>query len=146
MAVNTNKRIPIKHVRDRAKSAYDKKDVCHICGSTEDLELHHTSSLTLLFEKWVREKGYDTSTDEAVIAIRDEFIDAHRSEIYDEVFTLCNKHHVNLHRVFGKAPLLSTAEKQNRWIEKQKAKFLGLDPLPAEDSTKPKKGTFSKFY
>jgi 5-methylcytosine-specific restriction endonuclease McrA len=139
MAVNTNKRIPVKHIRDRAKSAYDKQDTCHICGSTEDLELHHTSSLTLLLEKWVKEKGYDISTDEAVIAIRDEFIDDHRSEIYDEVFTLCNKHHVKLHGIFGKAPLLSSAAKQNRWIEKQKAKALGLD---AEKSA----GAFSKFY
>lgn len=146
MAKNTNKRIPVKWIRDRAKSAYEKKDVCHICGSSEDLELHHTHSLTLLLDKWAEAMGHDITTDDGILAVRDEFIEAHRSEIYDEVFTLCNKHHVRLHGVFGKAPPLTTAAKQGRWIERQKAKFLGID-LPAEESTQSKpKGLFSKFY
>lgn len=139
MAVNTNKRIAVKHVRDKAKGAYDKQDTCHICGSNQDLELHHTHSLTLLLEKWAAETGHDISTDEEVIAIRDEFIEAHRSEIYEEVFTLCNKHHVQLHSIYGKAPPLSSASKQNGWIEKQKAKFLGI-------SQTVEKGSFSDFY
>lgn len=143
MAVNTNtnKRLAIKHVRDRAKSAYEKQDVCHICGSSEELELHHTHSLSVLFDNWARKKGYDISTDSGVIDVRDEFIDSHHSEIYVEVFTLCNKHHVALHRIFGKAPPLSTAEKQSRWIEKQKAKALGLEPAEQKSG-----GLFSKFY
>ncbi len=139
MAINTNKRVAVKHVRDRAKAAYDKQDNCHICGSDQDLELHHTHSLTLLLEKWAAEMGHDISTDDSVIAIRDEFIEAHRSEIYEEVFTLCNKHHVQLHSIYGKAPPLSSAEKQNRWIEKQKAKVLGI-------SSGVEKGSFSDFY
>ncbi len=144
---NTNKRLAIKHVRDRAKSAYEKKSECHICGSSEELELHHTHSLTLLFDKWARDMGYSTSTDADVIAIRDEFIEAHRSEIYDEVFTLCNKHHVALHRIFGQAPPLTTAGKQARWIEKQKAKLLGIEIYdPVDPKTAPSKGMFSKFY
>lgn len=140
MAVNTNKRVAIKHVRDRTKSAYDKKDMCHICSSTVDLELHHTNSLTLLLEKWAEEKGYDISTDDGILAVRDEFIKEHHSEIYVEVFTLCAKHHQALHRVFGKAPALSTSQKQNRWIEKQKAKALGIE------ASEPKKSTFGAFY
>lgn len=139
MASNTNKRIPIKHVRDKAKSAYDKKDRCFICESNTDLELHHTSSLTLLLEKWSRDNNIDISTDEAIISVRDRFIDDHHSHIYDEVFTLCLKHHQKLHGIFGKAPPLGSSQKQIRWIEKQKAKFLGLDDGP-------KIGTFSKFY
>lgn len=147
MASNTNKRIPVKHIRDRAKSAYEKDNKCHICGSTTDLELHHTNSITLLLDKWVKETGNDISTDEAVLKIRDEFIEAHHTEIYVEVFTLCNNHHVKLHSVYGKAPPLSTAAKQVRWIEKQKAKAEGLDILePAENEKKPKVGAFSKFY
>lgn len=137
---NTNKRLAVKHVRDKAKSAYEKKDVCHICGSTTELELHHTNSLSLLFDKWAKEMGHDISTDAGVLEVRDAFIEAHHSEIYVEVFTLCNKHHVKLHQVFGKAPALSTSQKQNRWIEKQKAKALGLEP------DEPKPGLFSKFY
>jgi 5-methylcytosine-specific restriction endonuclease McrA len=145
MAVNTNKRVAVKHVRDKAKSAYEKKSQCHICESTEELELHHTNSISLLLEKWAKKKGYDISTDEGILRVRDEFIEEHHSEIYDEVFTLCNKHHVNLHKVFGKAPELHTALKQSRWIEKQRAKFLGLELEETPQGDKPK-GLFSKFY
>jgi 5-methylcytosine-specific restriction endonuclease McrA len=141
MGTNTNKRIGVKWVRDKAKSAYEKQSECHICGSTEELELHHTNSLTLLLEKWAKDNNYDISSDEGIVSVRNEFIDAHHSEIYVEVFTLCAKHHQKLHGVFGKAPALSTAEKQNRWIEKQKAKVLGIES--ADD--KPK-GSFSAFY
>lgn len=126
MAKNTgNARIPVKWIRDGAKSAYDKKSECHICGTTEDLELHHTHSITLLLENWVTKNRIDISTDEAVLAIRDEFISAHRKEIYDDVYTLCNKHHVALHSVYGAKPALATAEKQSRWVELQKDKLNG---------------------
>lgn len=137
MAANTNNRIPVKWVRDRAKSAYEKKDACHICGTHDDLELHHTHSITILLENWVAEKGYDISTDEAILAVRDEFIDEHRREIYQEVYTLCNKHHVMLHGVYGKKPPLATAEKQARWIQKQKDKAAGV--------FKPTGSLFSEF-
>ena len=123
MATNTRKRDAIKHIRDRAKSAYEKDNKCYICNSTEFLELHHFSSLTNLLEKWSKLQGYDTSTDEAVLAIRDEFIEAHRAQIYDQVVTLCKKHHLLLHSVYGGKPALATAEKQQRWVEKQKDKY-----------------------
>lgn len=127
MAKNTgNNRIPVKWVRDRAKAAYDKKDTCYICGTGEDLELHHTHSITILLENWARNNGFDISTDDGILAVRDQFIEEHKREIYDAVFTLCNKHHVMLHSVYGKKPLLSTADKQERWIEKQKAKASGV--------------------
>src|SRR5665648_521208 len=105
MAKNTgNNRIPVKWVRDRAKAAYDKKDHCYICNALEDLELHHTHSITLLLNAWSDRKSYDISTDEGILAVRDEFISDYRKEIYDDVYTLCNKHHVNLHGIYGKAP------------------------------------------
>lgn len=119
----TNKRDCIKWIRDKAKSAYQKQDHCHICGSTESLELHHFSSLTNLLEKWAKTKGYDISTDDGVVAIRDEFIAEHHNEIYKEVVTLCKKHHLLLHSVYGGKPALATAPKQARWVEKQKDKY-----------------------
>lgn len=125
MAKNTNKRISVKWVRDKAKAAYDKKDACEICGSTTDLELHHTHSITLLLENWAEKNGYDISTDEGILAVRDQFIEEHRKEIYDDVYTLCNKHHVKLHGIYGKAPALTSAPKQNLWISKQKARSTG---------------------
>ncbi len=124
MAKNTsNNRIPVKWVRDASKAAYDKKSECYICGTSADLELHHTHSITVLLENWARNKGYDISTDEGILAVRHEFIEEHRKEIYDDVYTLCNKHHVKLHSVYGKKPELHTVDKQARWIEVQKQKY-----------------------
>lgn len=142
MAKNTdNKRIPVKWVRDRAKAAYDKKDCCYICGTTTDLELHHLQSITLLLNEWAERKAYDISTDEGILAVRDEFIEEHREQIYDWVYTLCNKHHVKLHGVYGKAPTLASAPKQRRWIEIQKSKVLNGD---ATEQTS--LGAFGSFY
>lgn len=126
MAKNTgNNRIPVKWVRDKAKAAYDKKDTCYICGTNLDLELHHTRSITVLLENWAHRNHFDISTDEGILAVRDQFIAEHHKEIYDDVFTLCNRHHVMLHGIYGKKPALHTADKQVIWIEKQKAKIAG---------------------
>ena len=144
MAKNTgeNKRIPVKWVRDRAKAAYEKKDSCAVCGTSEDLELHHTHSITILLNMWAEKMKYDISTDDGIIAVRDEFIDAHRKEIYDDVYTLCNKHHVALHAVYGKAPSIYSASKQGDWIAKQKAKYSGEVVETPHRSIAP----FARFY
>lgn len=128
MASNTGarKRDPIKHIRDKAKAAYIKQPFCYVCGTTEALELHHTHSLTNLFEKWVKENNVNIDSDEDVIEIREDFIAQHNQQIYEDVFTLCLKHHQLLHSIYGKAPELHTAKKQNVWIEKQKDKISGL--------------------
>lgn len=147
MAKNTNnKRQAVKHVRDKAKSAYEKKSECYICGTTQDLELHHTHSVTLLLNKWAAEQGYDISTDDGILAVRDEFIEAHKREIYEAVYTLCNRHHVKLHQVYGKSPLLASAPKQERWIEVQRQKYTNGETTVAEEVIKETKGSFSKFY
>lgn len=121
MAKNT--RTNVKWVRDKAKAAYTKQEFCYICSCREDLELHHTNSVSLLLDKWALKKGYDISTDPGVIAVREEFILEHQKELYDDVYTLCNKHHVKLHSLYGKAPALSTSDKQAKWIEIQRAKY-----------------------
>ena len=124
MAKNTNKRIPVKWVRDRAKSAYEKQTTCFICGSQQDLELHHLHSITVLLERWAQAQGYDISTDEGILAVRDEFIEQHRVEIYDQVYTLCNRHHIQLHGVYGKTPQPGSEPKQARWIQLQREKHV----------------------
>lgn len=139
MAKNTNNRIPVKWIRDKAKAAYEKQDHCYICGTNADLELHHLHSITVLLNRWSDRKGYDISTDEGILAVRDEFIAEHRIELYDLVYTLCNKHHVALHGVYGKAPAFGSEERQKNWIEKQKAKAEGR--APAVDSL----SLFGKF-
>lgn len=144
MAKNTNNnRIPIKWVRDRAKAAYDKKDSCYICGTTEDLELHHTHSLTLLLNDWAEKKSYDISTDEGILAVRDEFIETYHTEIYDLVYTLCNKHHVKLHGIYGKAPTILSASKQGNWIEIQKTKYTNGGSIKTNTNSL---SLFSSFY
>lgn len=124
MAVNTNKRIPVKWIRDKAKSAYIKQPSCYICNSAVELELHHLHSITYLLETWSKKNNIDISTDEAILAVRDEFISEHSVEIYDLVFTLCNRHHVQLHGIYGKSPQPSSVEKQRRWIELQREKYV----------------------
>lgn len=127
MAKNTgNNRIPVKWVRDKAKGAYEKKDHCYICGTDQDLELHHTHSITILLENWAARNNYDISTDEGILTVRDQFIEEHRKELYDDVYTLCNKHHVKLHGIYGKKPLPHTADKQTRWLDRQRDTYNGV--------------------
>lgn len=143
MAANTNNRIPVKWVRDRAKAAYDKKDCCYICDTKEELELHHLTSITILLNTWADKMSYDISTDEGIIAVRDEFIESHHDELYNQVYTLCNTHHVKLHGVYGKAPLPLTAPKQKRWIEIQRSKNTKTNaPKPVHSAI----SGFSAFY
>ncbi len=141
MAKNTNKRLAVKHVRDKAKSAYEKQDSCYICGTSQDLELHHFHSITLLLEAWAKRKGYDITTDEGILAVREEFIAEHRIELYDKVRTLCNPHHVALHKIYGKAPALGSESKQERWVEIQTAKFMGGE-VPKQDIPAKSYGSF----
>ena len=53
---------------------------------------------------------------------REEFIDEHDAELYEYTATLCHKHHLQLHSIYGKDPLLSTAKKQERWVKIQREK------------------------
>jgi hypothetical protein len=140
MAANTNKRIPVKWVRDRAKAAYEKKTECYICGTSHELELHHLHSVTILLDKWAKAKNYDISTDAGILSVRDEFIEEHHTELYDQVYTLCNRHHVALHSVYGKAPQPGSEPKQAHWIETQRAKHTG-----GETPVVPKK-SFGSFF
>lgn len=141
MASNTNKRIPVKWVRDRAKAAYTKQDHCYVCGSQQDLELHHLHSVTVLLERWAAANNHDISTDEGILAVRDDFIAQHHSELYDQVYTLCNPHHVKLHGVYGKTPQPGSEPKQRRWLDIQRERHSG-QPAAVEA---PKSSFFSQF-
>ena len=105
MAKNTNNRIPVKWIRDKAKAAYQKQDHCYVCGKSEDLELHHLHSITVLLNRWSEQKGYDISTDDGILAVRDEFIAEHEYEVFEATVTLCHFHHADsLHKIYGKSP------------------------------------------
>ena len=35
------KRDPVKYIRDKAKSRYEKASECYICGADTELDFHH---------------------------------------------------------------------------------------------------------
>jgi hypothetical protein len=115
-------RDPIKYVRDRAKSKYEKGSQCEICGSTESLDFHHYYTMTPLFNKWCKDKGFTVKTVDDILAIRDSFIEEEHDKVYNQTVTLCHEHHLKLHSVYGKDPTLITATKQMNWVRIQKEK------------------------
>lgn len=117
------KRDEIKYIRDYCKSGYKKDTKCYICSTDKDLELHHYYTLTLLWKKWKKENNVVINNAVNIYKYREIFKEDHYKEIYEYVVTLCKYHHKDkLHKIYGKAPTLNTAEKQMRWVNKQKDK------------------------
>ena len=119
------KRLPVKYIRDRAKKAYQKDSECYICGTAENLQLHHFAGVTDLFNIWCRRNNKKIHTDEDILNVRDEFIADHHKELYEDVVTLCKTHHERLHSYFGKAPVVSSAKGQRKWVDVHRGKLLG---------------------
>jgi hypothetical protein len=143
MARNTNKRVATKHIRDGIKSNYKKDCECKICGTAEELELHHYTTVSLLLKKYAKANGIDISTDEKVLAMRDDFYKIHWHELVEDTVTLCRTHHLLLHKVYGKDPALATAEKQKRWVQRQYDKVHNID-APVEND-RPKRRRLTDF-
>ena len=120
------KRDLVKYVRDKAKSRYKKSDNCYICGDTEHLDFHHYYGLTELLETWLKQKKITIEKEQDILALRESFIDENYDKVYDYTVTLCHKHHLRLHSIYGKRPKLITAEKQNKWVEIQREKQHGM--------------------
>ena len=118
------KRYSVKMCRDKAKSAYEKQDHCHICEDQEELQLHHLVGLADLWALWCRKKRIKIEYAEDVLAVRDQFIEEHHDELYNDVFTLCKTHHMSLHQLFGKSPAIGSEKAQSRWVEIQRKKWL----------------------
>ena len=116
------KRLPVKWVRDLAKSHYKKGSECAVCSSTEKLEHHHYSSLSLVFRKWLKLRGIKIASDDDVKECREGFINDHWYEVVDDMVTLCKQDHLQLHKVYGTEPTLSTVAKQKRWVVRQREK------------------------
>lgn len=119
------KRLPIKYIRDKAKAKYEKGTECYICGVQERLDFHHYYTLTPLLNEWLKEKQKirpEHYTDEYIVIWRDEFIEEKWAELYEHAVTICHKHHLQLHSVYGRNPPITTAKKQMRWVEIQREK------------------------
>ena len=117
------KRDVVKYIRDKAKNKYEKGSACEICDVAEPLDFHHFYTLAPLVHKWLKDNNLNT---EYILAIRDDFIEQYKAELYDHTATLCHKHHVQLHKVYGRDPGLGTAKKQMRWVEIQREKHNGM--------------------
>tara|TARA_R100000734_G_C3317076_1_gene109907 strand:- start:1084 stop:1455 length:372 start_codon:yes stop_codon:yes gene_type:complete len=117
------KRDLVKYVRDKAKSRYKKSNQCYICGDTKELDFHHYYGLTELLETWLQEQNIEVKTEQDILNIREIFIGENEQKILDEAVTLCHKHHLKLHSVYGKKPKLIHAEKMKKWVEKQREKY-----------------------
>ena len=119
------KRLEVKYIRDGCKAKYDKGTECNICKTKEELQLHHYTTMTLLWEKYKKENGIVINDVEDIKRERDIFVSEYPKEIYEDTVTLCKFHHMDrLHKIYGKTPALHTAEKQKRWVEKQRVKCL----------------------
>lgn len=123
------KRLEVKYIRDKIKSQYKKSSNCEICDTTDFLEYHHYSSVAELYKKWASENGMKPTTVEEIIDVRDKFLSIFHKEMVEDCTTLCKTHHTKLHKVYGKNPPLHTAGKQERWVGKQRDKFLAAKEL-----------------
>ena len=118
------KREAVKMVRDFIKKDYKAKDCCYICGSIEKLELHHLFSLSQLFNTWIdRNKIRLNNTVEQLKELRVVFAQDNTEALgNDNLFTLCDKHHKQLHNLYGQKYSNHLVSKIRNWLETQKAK------------------------
>lgn len=128
MAINKNKRVATKHIRDGIKANYSKKDYCEICGTDENLELHHYHTVSLLLKDYAKENGIPISTDQEVLDMRDGFYKKYWHELVEDTVTLCNHHHIKLHKIYSQEPALHTTDKQRKWVSSQAEKIAGTKP------------------
>ena len=74
--------------------------------------------------------------------MRDKFYEDNWEAVVTDGVTLCSEHHKKLHKVYGREPALSTAEKQKVWVLKQHQK--SMDGESGKDSQPIEIGRFTK--
>jgi hypothetical protein len=129
MADNELKRYPTKYLRDYCKSKYNKGSKCEICGTTENLHFHHFYTISVLVNNWFEKHKTEVTTPEQAFEWRVVFENQHKDELYIHAATLCKDHHEKLHSIYGKNPVLATAPKQARWVQRMKEKHGKLEIL-----------------
>lgn len=124
------KRFPVKIIRDYIKKHYQKSTKCYICGTSDNLELHHLYSVSELFNNWCKENSVDLEH------VTEPEMFEHRVKFYDDCvdylcsdnwYTLCKTHHGRLHSIYGQRYPNSYAKKVKKWIELQKGRHNGMD-------------------
>lgn len=118
------KRYHVKYIRDYMKSSYKAKDCCYICGSTESLELHHLYCVSELFNEWCdKNKISNIDTVDEILRLRVIFVEEFKEELHnDNLFTLCQLHHKQLHSLYGRSYSPVLTNKVKNWIEVQRKK------------------------
>ena len=120
------RRPQVKWVRDGMKSKYKEREPCFICGTTENIELHHIYSVSELWNTWVRENNIVIECDADVIANRKQFeADNEQYLNNDNLYSLCKTHHIKLHQVYGKSYSNYMGERVLAWVHKQREKYGG---------------------
>tara|TARA_R100001163_G_scaffold64730_1_gene59679 strand:+ start:16 stop:393 length:378 start_codon:yes stop_codon:yes gene_type:complete len=121
------KRFPIKYVRDYIKKDYKIRDKCFICGSKENLELHHLYSLSQLWEAWCREHNLKkVESVEIIKQLRITFADDNKQFLNNKnLYTLCKTHHLKLHTLYGQNYSNHLVPKVKKWLELQREKVIG---------------------
>jgi 5-methylcytosine-specific restriction endonuclease McrA len=118
------KRFPIKYIRDYIKKDYKIRDCCYICGSKQQLELHHLYSLSELFNQWCTQKRiYEISSEEQMLELRVMFAADLSDKLAEKhLYTLCSVHHKHLHNLYGQRYPNYLVPKVKNWINIQKDK------------------------
>ena len=102
-----------------AKLADSYTDLCKgAVGYMKAMEEYNPALMNAV-GKWLKDNNHNP---EYIQALREDFIEEHHAELYDYTVTLCHKHHLKLHSIYGKDPALTTAKKQMRWVEIQREK------------------------
>ena len=117
------KRDPVKYIRDSMKSTYKAKEQCFICGSCDNIELHHLYSVAELWHAWAKQNHIKIECDEDVLACRDSFVADNGLYLSNEhLYSLCKPHHQRLHSIYGKSYSNYMARRVKKWLEAQRAK------------------------
>jgi 5-methylcytosine-specific restriction endonuclease McrA len=121
--MNQLKRLPIKYIRDFIKKDYKLRDECFICGSKQQLELHHLLSVSELFNNWcTKNRIIDFDLDQ-LKAHRVTFSqDCSEQLSHENLFTLCSNHHKQLHSIYGQTYSNHLAPKIKNWLDIQRVK------------------------
>lgn len=118
------KREPVKTVRDGMKSDYKDREPCYICGSTDQIELHHLYCVSELWNEWTKKNNIVVTSDSEVRERREEFMKAYEVELSnDNLYSLCKKHHTKLHQLFGKSYSSYFTPKVMTWLDKKRREF-----------------------
>lgn len=123
---NLNK-YAVKIVREYIKKDYKARDCCYICGETATLELHHLYSLSETWNTWLdKQKIRHLESDDHVKQLRVQFAEDCSEQLSNKhLITLCKKHHLALHTVYGQRYSNHLVPKIRNWVEIQKDKHSG---------------------